>query len=142
MGTPSFEHLQKAAAGGPVILLNINTRRSDAVILCTCSNPILTPLPQATPDAVTTLAERLGHVVARQLGKPSVVTPGNIGPSIDKPDNILAILQDLWALVVHPIVTGLQRPPINLRPGSRIWWCATGVEYTRETLTERPLPAP
>lgn len=103
---PSYTQLQQASSDGPVIIVNISERRSDAIIILRQGDPILVPLPNATPQLIQNLADGLG-------GRPAELH-----------DNDLAgILRELWDSTVGPIVSKLR----TLIPdGSRIWWICTG----------------
>lgn len=102
---PPYEHLQKAASDGPVVILNITKRRSDAVVLLASGDPILVPLPGFTPDAILALADCLGE-----------------RPAERHPDDVICILREIWGIIVSPIVYQLLADPIRLRKCSRIWW--------------------
>ncbi|PSR85641.1 hypothetical protein PHLCEN_2v5370 [Hermanssonia centrifuga] len=54
-----FSTLQTAASGGPVILVNVNTHCSDAIILRATETPLLVPLPGNLSAVVEILATRL-----------------------------------------------------------------------------------
>lgn len=106
---PSFEQLQKAARDGPVILLTVEWKRSDAIIVPAVGDPVLVPLPEVSPRVV--------HHLANQLGQ---------RPAERHADDVIFILREVWRIMVAPIVAQLLATPIELRRGSRIWWCPTG----------------
>ncbi|THG93078.1 hypothetical protein EW026_g8055 [Hermanssonia centrifuga] len=54
-----FSILQTAASEGPVILVNVNEHRSDAIILRATETPLLVPLPETLFAMVDTLSARL-----------------------------------------------------------------------------------
>ncbi|THG93695.1 hypothetical protein EW026_g7612 [Hermanssonia centrifuga] len=114
-----FSTLQKSASEGPVILVNVNEHRSDAIILRATDTPLLVPLPETLFAMVDTLSARLVVVdlinrdedrkgVAHQAKK---VDMGNI-------------LQLLWKSVCQPIALALQE--MGHPTGSRVWWCPVG----------------
>jgi len=115
-----FTTLQMAAAEGPIILINISTYRSDAIILHIDGPPILVTLPNVTPEHLTHLGEAL--ILARDPG--SVTNPSKL---------ILPILRDLWNNIVSPVHDCLTRLAVPQK--SRIWWCPTS------TLCALPLHA-
>lgn len=107
---PLFEQLKEAAAEGPVIIVNINEKRSDAIIVASTGNPVLVPLPYASPAVVRKLSDRLGE------------RPAECEIRIAK-----SVLREVWKIIGDPVVTQLRSSPFTLTDGSRIWWCPTGV---------------
>jgi CHAT domain-containing protein len=104
-----FTSLQSAAAEGPVIVVNISQYRSDAIILQQRDPPALVCLPDALPDTLHQLSTDLSSALA-----------------LDDDDHakaILPILQELWLIVVSPVVDRLAALEVVER--SRIWWCPT-----------------
>ncbi|KAG8983612.1 hypothetical protein FRB93_007125 [Tulasnella sp. JGI-2019a] len=59
LGVPPFANLQEAAAGGPVILINISRDGSYGLIITATQEPLSVPLHKATPDTVEELATTL-----------------------------------------------------------------------------------
>ncbi len=94
-----------AAVEGPVIVVNISKMRSDAIIVLSHRPPLLVPLPDAAPSAISDLA-----------GMTNSSTPQK---------NMKTILKVLWERVVQPIASALTND-VKLEQGSRIWWCPTG----------------
>ncbi|KAG9029929.1 hypothetical protein FRB95_004725 [Tulasnella sp. JGI-2019a] len=112
LGVTPFATLQKAAADGPVILVNISRDGSYALIITATREPLSVPLPEATPDAVEILATALFEC-----------TRGDVnGPKSDQ--RLMKIQRDLWATIVAPIVLRLETT-LGLPIGSRIWWMPT-----------------
>lgn len=107
---PHFQRLQVAAEKGPVILVNVNALRSDAIIITASGDPMVVPLPQASPDVADALASRLGE-----------------RPAECHPDDFILVLREIWRIIVEPVVNRLRESPIELPTRSRIWWCPTGV---------------
>jgi hypothetical protein len=101
--------LQNAAAEGPVIIVNISTIRSDAIILLSHSHPVLVPLPKASPQDLANLYRELSQVLN---GKVS-----------DRPKGAIKVLRALWDIVVLPVKEQLVRLEVAQR--TRIWWCPT-----------------
>ncbi|KAG8990678.1 hypothetical protein FRB94_013184 [Tulasnella sp. JGI-2019a] len=107
-----FEILRRAAINGPVIIVNITQLRSDAIIILEAGEPILIPLPEATPSTVRDL-RGVFEWVARRL--PSV--PSDSG-------TISTVLLRIWDILVEPIAFYLEHT-LHLSRGSRIWWNPT-----------------
>ncbi|ETW76798.1 hypothetical protein HETIRDRAFT_174846 [Heterobasidion irregulare TC 32-1] len=106
-----FGRLKQAAAEGPVIIVNVSSYRSDALVLRDdTSDPTLVPLANSVFDEVGKLSEVLGQ--ARRRGE----------------DTLAAVIHDvlcaLWKLVAQPVVDQLQS--LGVAERSRIWWCPTG----------------
>ncbi|KAG1829508.1 CHAT domain-containing protein, partial [Suillus variegatus] len=98
---PLFSDLQKAAEDGPVIIVNASQHSCDALIIHSARDPVHVPL-DITQAKVFELSSQL-----------------------DSSDDelLVGILRKLWNDVVNPIVQVLRESEV--RPGSRIWWCAT-----------------
>ncbi|KAG9029926.1 hypothetical protein FRB95_004722 [Tulasnella sp. JGI-2019a] len=111
LGVTPFANLQKAAADGPVILVNISQDGSYALIITATREPLSIPLPEATPDAVVVLANTLLKN-----------TRGDDGPEANQ--RLVGFLRDLWAMIVAPVVLQLETL-LCLPLGSRIWWMST-----------------
>ena len=90
---------------GPVIVVNLSKMRSDAIVVTSHGRPLLVPLPGATPQTVSDLADRTNCSTSQ--------------------NDMKEILKALWQLIVQP-VTKVLLEDIKLKPGSRIWWCPTG----------------
>lgn len=103
---PSFDHVQQAAEHGPIVIVNVTKRRSDALIVLHKGDPILVPLPEAKPEDVQTLASCLEK------------QPGNLAT--------VTVLRRIWTIIVAPVVQSLRTAPIQLSHMARIWWCPVG----------------
>lgn len=102
-----FSTLRKAAAEGPVIVVNISDGRSDAIIVLYDADPVLVPLPGVTPDALGDLA--------------SIFTVPRF--KLPLSDELCSVLRELWRLIAEPVVEKLDE--LGMQKGSRIWWCPT-----------------
>ncbi|PSR79574.1 hypothetical protein PHLCEN_2v6985 [Hermanssonia centrifuga] len=114
-----FPSLQEAASGGPIILVNVNGHRSDAMILRATKTPLLVPLPKSLSATVDELSSRLLVVdrVNRNEDRKGISRqPKQFGMS--------NILQILWKEVCQPIALALQG--MGHPEGSRVWWCPVG----------------
>ncbi|KAG1880890.1 CHAT domain-containing protein [Suillus subluteus] len=110
---PLFSELQKAAAEGPVIIVNASQYSCDALIVLSDQNPVHVPIDVTQAD-VSELSSDF-QSVAEQFG------------SSDHQNKLVGILRKLWHDIVDPVVQSLRKS--NVCPGSRIWWCPTA-EFT------------
>ncbi|KAG8858977.1 hypothetical protein FRB96_004797 [Tulasnella sp. 330] len=109
-----FVTLQKSAIAGPIIIVNISQYRSDAIIAQDTGEPLLVPLPDATPLAVRALAKTLLDTTTTR-------------PPEAESDRILrGLLREIWRIITEPIVFQLENT-LKLRRGSRIFWVLTSV---------------
>lgn len=106
---PRYDQLRRAAEAGPVVVVNVDFLHSAAIIVLHNTDPIVVPLPLAAYYAVVSVTDRLG---AR--------------PATTHDDEMVQILQELWRIIVGPVVEKLEGPALKLRAGSRLWWCPTG----------------
>ncbi|KAG8944893.1 hypothetical protein FRC03_001873 [Tulasnella sp. 419] len=104
---PSYATLKQAAANGPVILVNISSSHSDAIIVREKDDAAHVSLPNIGQDDIVQLYLQLIRIT-------------NEAGSRQK---LLGILRCLWDDIVEPIVCKLQELGIPHR--SRIWWCPT-----------------
>ena len=103
-----FPDLQRAASGGPVIIVNASKHGCDALIVFLDRDPVHIPL-QITQEGVLDLSTKL-HALA-MLAMRGGLTRG-----------LKSALRKLWDQIVSPIVDFLQTThPCQ----SRIWWCPT-----------------
>ena len=103
-----FSDLQRAASGGPVIIVNASKHGCDALIVFLDRDPVHIPL-QITRESVRDLSTELQTLTVR--AKRDDVTR-----------ELASFLRKLWDQVVSPIVDCLQ----TTHPSqSRIWWCPT-----------------
>ena len=103
-----FSDLQRAASGGPVIILNASKYGCDALIVLFDRDPVHIPL-HITQEGVLHLSKELNTLTVR--AKRDDVTR-----------ELASFLRQLWDQIVSPIVNFLQ----TTHPSqSRIWWCPT-----------------
>ena len=103
-----FPDLQRAASGGPVIIVNAGEYSCDALIVLLDRDPVHIPL-QITQDGVRGLSTEL-HILSVRATKADVTK------------ELAFFLRKLWDQIVSPIVDILQ----TFHPSqSRIWWCPT-----------------
>ena len=103
-----FTDLQRAASGGPVIIINASDYSCDVLIVIADGDPVHIPLSVTKKD-VQELSSQLQELTL--LAKRSEVTR-----------ELGMFLRELWDRIVSPIVDFLR--PIYPRQ-SRIWWCPT-----------------
>jgi len=105
---PLFPNLQRAAIGGPVIIVNASAYSCDALIVLLDRDPVHIPL-QITHEGVRDLSTELHTLTVR-------------AKTVDMTRELAAFLRKLWDQIVSPIVDFLQ----TIHPAqSRIWWCPT-----------------
>ena len=103
-----FPDLQRAASGGPVIIVNASKYGCDALIVFLDRDPIHIPL-QITQDNVRDLSTELRTLTG-------------CAERDDMTMRLAFLLRKLWDEIVSPIVGCLQA----IHPSkSRIWWCPT-----------------
>ncbi|KAF9231021.1 hypothetical protein BU15DRAFT_68684 [Melanogaster broomeanus] len=119
----SFQDLQNAAAGGPVIIVNVGHRRCDAIIVLHDESPRLVPLPDATIEGITAMSTKFYQTLK---------ATSRAGEEKLREKQLAPILRRLWDTIVGPVVDELAK---FLPRGSRIWWCPTS------KLTSLPLHA-
>ncbi|KAG9002511.1 hypothetical protein FRB94_003826 [Tulasnella sp. JGI-2019a] len=96
LGVTPFATLQNAAVDGPVILVNISRYGSFAVIIKALGDPLSVPLPEATPSAIATLAVGVINCTS------------NHPEELKSNKSLIEIMQDLWVIIVAPIVLQLE----------------------------------
>ncbi|KAG8951148.1 hypothetical protein FRC03_012627, partial [Tulasnella sp. 419] len=107
LSAPSYFNLKRAAADGPVILVNINGIHSDAIIVCKSGDPSLVPLSEVGLLDIVRLYNEFTLTIRGPVSRQKLTT----------------ILRCLWDDIVGPIVQKLQE--LGIPHGSRIWWCPT-----------------
>ena len=103
-----FSDLQRAASGGPVIIVNSSKHSCDALIVFLDRDPVHIPL-QITQEDARDLSTELYTFTVR-------------AKRADVTKELAFFLRKLWDQIVFPIVDRLQT---TLPSQSRIWWCPT-----------------
>ncbi|KAF9062546.1 CHAT domain-containing protein [Rhodocollybia butyracea] len=117
LGRKLFGELQSAAKHGPVIVVNCSRHRSDVLIILEQDSPVLIPMVKGFYEATKTLAQRLTEARI------------DIKVAPKRYNHVLrATLQDLWDLVVSPVVSKLRE--LQIPEMSRIFWCPTSILST------------
>ncbi|KAG8986386.1 hypothetical protein FRB94_003437 [Tulasnella sp. JGI-2019a] len=107
-----WDRLRTAAAGGPVIIINISHIGSHAIIIPQdpTAQGIAISLPLATPRVVWNLADQLRGIINQQ---PPDITV-----------KIAGVLRQLWHIIVEDVTRKLQ-DNLKVPKRSRVWWCLT-----------------
>jgi hypothetical protein len=105
---PGFHGLAAAAVGGPVVMLNVHSLRSDALIVHRDGVTVV-PLAALTPAAVASKARALLTAVddGEQAG-------------------VEGVLAWLWDAVAGPVLAALKHHLGNGDGNRRVWWCPVG----------------
>jgi CHAT domain-containing protein/tetratricopeptide (TPR) repeat protein len=103
-----FPDVQRAASGGPIIIVNASQYSCDALVVLFDRDPVHIML-QITQKAVRDLSTELHTLTMRSK-------------RVDMTRELAYFLRKLWDQIVSPIVNCLQ----TTHPSqSRIWWCPT-----------------
>ncbi|KAG8886291.1 hypothetical protein FRB98_001353 [Tulasnella sp. 332] len=114
-----FSTLRAAAAGGPVVLINVSYVRSDAIVIPQDLNapPRVIPLPDATLSAINKLSRDLHEIIAEQ--------PLDLSCTA----KLAEVLRSLWRIAVQPVAVVLQGE-LKVPRRSRVWWCLTSAAWS------------
>jgi hypothetical protein len=119
---PAYAEVARLASSGPLVLINVNYGRSDA-LLVTPGDLDVVSLPELTPravhDQVTSLFPALGDA-----DNPS----GGLSGRPPDEERLTRILEWLWDAVTGPVLTrlGITGPPPRDGDWPRLWWCPAG----------------
>ncbi|KAG8950980.1 hypothetical protein FRC03_012673 [Tulasnella sp. 419] len=103
--------LKQGSAHGPVIIINISQRRSDAIIIHQSRSPVILPIHNARPEDIDRLSSKFSDALLPSTS------------ARNRKTMVIAVLRILWEDIVAPVVNKLQE--LGVSPGSRIWWCPT-----------------
>lgn len=119
---PALHELQSAAAGGAVVMVNLSSIGSDALIVSSDAIDAIA-LPDLDEEAAQqALRKLLAAALALEGGDRSVAARRRSSYTMSE------IQEWLWGSLAEPVLTALGhdgRPP----PGAewpRVWWCLTG----------------
>ncbi|KAH7908973.1 CHAT domain-containing protein [Hygrophoropsis aurantiaca] len=115
---PLYSDIQEAACEGPVIVVNASRFSCDAFIILHTGDPLHVSLDHITLDEVSKLSAHFASVLK---------SPAFPGEEKKRQNQLIAVLRQLWDLVVFPIVDGLFNVCGRGLVNSRIWWCPTSV---------------
>lgn len=126
---PRLESLLPAAAGGPVVILNVSRWRCDALVVTTAGVEVV-KLPDLTlDDVVTQTRAYLDAVSARQdeTERGSFHRDADVTRSDDGVDAALdECLGWMWDAFAGPVLNHLEYAPLPAGTWPRLWWCPTG----------------
>jgi hypothetical protein len=115
--------LVHAAVDGPVVSVNVDRRRCDALTL-TSSGVGLVPLPDLNE------ADLAGQAEAFLAAIETLTVPGaHRAPAVAEARQVVADTLDwLWHVLAEPVLLalGLTGPPPVGQPWPRVWWSPTG----------------
>ncbi|KAG9037435.1 hypothetical protein FRB95_005725 [Tulasnella sp. JGI-2019a] len=114
-----FNTLQPAATKGPIIIINIAQLRSDAIIILKAGDPVVIPLPRATPPTIQYLRTTF-EKVAMARRRPQVAKVSD--------DTFADALYGVWDKIIEPIFNALTQK-IRLPVRTRIWWNPTAAVW-------------
>ncbi|KAI0027071.1 CHAT domain-containing protein, partial [Vararia minispora EC-137] len=127
----SHAELALACQDGPIVVINVDTSRCDALVLCRPENIIHVPLSKFTfkdaENARTLLMKSLRGRNARWCNRERGTTTGNRQrPSLC--DDMCKVMKTIWLYVVQPVLTSIKNELAPPSPGRlpHITWCATG----------------
>jgi CHAT domain len=115
---PQVAELRRAAAGGPVVVVNVSQWRCDA-LLVTETNTRVIELPALTHDNAT-------HRASTYLDALQDYGPTSSRRTMEQA--ISTTLEWLWDAIAEPVLVELGHDPV-LDQGQvwpRLWWCPTG----------------
>ncbi|KAH6867539.1 CHAT domain-containing protein [Coprinopsis sp. MPI-PUGE-AT-0042] len=108
-----LQHLPKS---GPVVILNADQLRCDAIVLSRGANgPLVVPLLEMTYSKAGNKEEK--EMAVRGLKAKRTISPYS---------NMDHLLGELWRSVVKPVLDALGFKTRSAAPSTRIWWCPTG----------------
>lgn len=118
---PTFDTLRRAAAGGPVVLVNTSKWRSDALIV-TAAEVHQVPLPWLDHD---TAHQRAVALLAAQ--RAAETGRGAVARAALR-QTLTSIQRWLWDTVAEPVCAALDELAGGGDPDRRprVWWCPTG----------------
>ncbi|KAG2369070.1 CHAT domain-containing protein [Suillus spraguei] len=101
-----YKELRAAAIAGPVIIINVSTKRCDAIIVTKDGPPRLIPLPDASLVGISTMSNEFRDILRNTTEE----------------KQLIPVFRNLWEAVLAPVVEEL----LTIVPkGSRVWWCPT-----------------
>ncbi|KAE9398697.1 hypothetical protein BT96DRAFT_1020002 [Gymnopus androsaceus JB14] len=129
MKPKKYSELALAATHGPVIIVNIDKSRCDALVLCSSQSIIHVPLPNFSSEQ----AHKLHINLISSLHANSVRTVRNgdrlsLVRSRGNHDHFALILKRLWSNVVQPILSKIENVLYDCSQDyiAHVTWCATG----------------
>ncbi|KAI0266239.1 CHAT domain-containing protein [Gloeopeniophorella convolvens] len=133
MRTTPFTTLQKAASGGPIIIVNHSSWRTNVLIVLHDALPVFVPL--GIDDGVE-FFDRIS-ALADEMRPKEHEGAGSYSKEYDR--QLRKILQELYKLVGEPIVDKLRE--LGIPEQSRVWWCPTSVFCSLPLHAMGPVPS-
>jgi hypothetical protein len=130
----TYRQLRTAAAGGPVVLLNVSGPRCQALVIGgpDTIGPQLVDLPSLTYSNAIERAQQMRGLATRATDRRRDRLPQRdldpIGQEIRDRAALFDVLEWLWDTVADPVLLALDytsRPADDQR-WPRVWWCPTG----------------
>ncbi|KAH6910829.1 CHAT domain-containing protein [Coprinopsis sp. MPI-PUGE-AT-0042] len=138
---PCSSLLQHLPASGPVVVINVDKQRCDAIaLLAGLDEPLHIPLPNFSlekankyrSDLKATLEDK--HLRMQEVQEITDEEPSGRGVKPPKENQaqsfvVRTVLRDLWKEVLSPILNALgfsRMDPLSGNALPRIWWCPTG----------------
>ncbi|KAG2369121.1 CHAT domain-containing protein [Suillus spraguei] len=108
-----YKELRAAAIVGPIVIINVSTKRCDAIIITKDGPPRLIPLPDASPVGISTMSNEFRDILRNTTG---------VGEEKMREKQLIPVFRNLWEAVLAPVVEEI----LTIVPkGSRVWWCPT-----------------
>jgi CHAT domain-containing protein len=123
-----FRHLQIAALGGPVVIINLSRHRSDVLIILSNHPVVLIPTPTNFFDRITKLANELSKT--RKTHRLESKRYNRV---------LRQTLEELSELVGLPVANRLMQ--LGIPEQSRIWLCPTSVLASLPIHAAGPIPS-
>ncbi|MEU9090324.1 CHAT domain-containing protein [Streptomyces sp. NPDC048428] len=119
---PSVPELVAAAAGGPVVVVNVSIYRCDALVVTAEAGIDVVPLPDLT---LKTTVERAAEFVD---GIDTAYGGNGVDNAVAMMRSLSGTLGWLWDTIAAPVLAhlGLAAEPDDGGPWPRLWWCPTG----------------
>lgn len=129
---PPLESLLDAAAGGPVVIVNVSQWRCDALIVTPDGvDPV--ELPDLTAEEVTRRttifldALRGGTTAAGELSFTAALEV-RARVLAERDEVLRSTAEWLWDTIADPVLTALgMTGAAPVEPPARLWWCPTGL---------------
>ncbi|MFD8690554.1 CHAT domain-containing protein [Streptomyces sp. NPDC059651] len=122
LNPPSVPELVSAAAGGPVVVVNVSVYRCDALVVTADAGIDVVPLPGLTLDATM---ERAAEFID---GMETAYGANGVDEAVAMMHTLTGTLGWLWDTIAAPVLgrLGLDAGPGDGDPWPRLWWCPTG----------------
>ncbi|KAJ7207141.1 CHAT domain-containing protein [Mycena pura] len=122
-----YDALRAAAATGPVVVLYVDSSRSDAIIIQ--SDRTLAPSLVSLAPSLYEMAPEFAQAVAHLDGQTRRIV---LSDPVDGP-SLSSVLKSTWKYICQPVAARLRA--LGISEQSHIWWCPVGV------LTSLPIHA-